>query len=372
MGFCTTRKLLALLAVLWLAIMCYLWFPNLFAGISFLQKKETLLDSGIYRAEAFQMARFNKTKLTKEDLIHVCITSDENTIGGMIALINSIDQHTKHPVMFHLVVDATSLGHLRSWIENSRLHDIMFEIKPFPEELVAGKIKVRGVRQELARPLNYARYYLPQLFPDLHGRIIFIDDDAIVQGDLHDLYTMTIKPEHWALFAEDCTGSGKRVTMLQNVFSDYIDFKNKHVQDANISPTACAFNTGVYVTDLDAWRKHNITQKLEFWLVLNTKEEVYGNERGGGGSQPPMMLVFHDKYTQLDPRWHVRYLGWTRGTSYTSSFLKQANLLHWNGMYKPWARRSQHAEIWDMYFIPDPMNKFVPVRRNRNISTKSQ
>ena len=30
--------------------------------------------------------------------------------------------------------------------------------------------------------LNYARYYLPKLFPDLKGRIIFIDDDSIVQG----------------------------------------------------------------------------------------------------------------------------------------------------------------------------------------------
>ena len=29
--------------------------------------------------------------------------------------------------------------------------------------------------------LNYARYYLPKLFPDLK-RIVFIDDDAIVQG----------------------------------------------------------------------------------------------------------------------------------------------------------------------------------------------
>ena len=30
--------------------------------------------------------------------------------------------------------------------------------------------------------MNYARYFIPQLFPDLSGRIVFIDDDCIVQG----------------------------------------------------------------------------------------------------------------------------------------------------------------------------------------------
>ena len=39
------------------------------------------------------------------------------------------------------------------------------------------------------------------------------------------------------------------------------------------------------------------------------REEVYGNERGGGGSQPPMMLVFYNMYTTMDPNWHVRFLG---------------------------------------------------------------
>lgn len=364
MGICTTRRLLCLLGVVWLGLMCYLWFPQIFPVRNLLKEREKLPDKGIYRAEAFQLAKFNETKLSQGDVVHVCITSDENTLGGMVALINSIDQHTTHPVMYHLVVEEQSLVHIKTWIEKTRLHEIMYELKVFPEHLVEGKVKVRGGRQELARPLNYARYFLPQLFPDLSGRIVFIDDDCIVQGDIYELYNMELKAGHWASFAEDCTGSAKRITMMKNVYADYIDFKNQHVQMLDISPMACAFNTGVYVTDLDLWRKHNITQQLEYWLVLNTKEEVYGNEKGGGGSQPPMMLVFYNKYTPMDPIWHVRYLGWTRGTSYTSVFLKQAKLIHWNGVFKPWGRRSQHAEIWDRYFIEDPLGRFVPIRRS--------
>lgn len=353
--------------MVWFALMCYLWFPNLFPVPNILREKQSLPDKGIFQADAFQSARFNKSNLEQEDIVHVCLTSDENTIGGMIALINSIDQNTKHPVMFHLLIDVKSVVHLRAWIESTRLHDIMYEIKAFPEELVEGKIKVRGGRQELATPLNYARYYIPQLFPDLTGRILYIDDDCIVQGDLYELYSMKFKPNHWASFAEDCTGSAKRVTMMKNVYADYIDFKNKHVRMLDINPTACAFNTGVYVTDIDLWRKNNITQKLEYWLTLNTKEGVYGSEKGGGGSQAPIMLVFYNRYTAMDPNWHVHYLGLTPGTSYTSAFLKQAKLIHWNGPFKPWGRQSQHTEIWNKYFIEDPLGKFVPIRKIRTI-----
>ena len=66
---------------------------------------------GIHRAEAVQMSRYNSSSLT--DIVHVCITSDQNTLGGMIALVNSIDQNSKSPVMYHLVVDAESVVHLK-------------------------------------------------------------------------------------------------------------------------------------------------------------------------------------------------------------------------------------------------------------------
>lgn len=361
MGVCSTRRLMAGIGVLWLCVLFFLWFPDLLPFQGKMVWKKSSPNIGIHRAEAFQMYRYNKTELN--DTVHVCITSDKNNLMGTIALINSIDQNSKHPVKYHLVVDKGSGKHIRTWIEKSRLHDIMYEVKEFPEEWVAGKIKVRGGRQELANPLNYARYYLPQLFPDLR-RIVFIDDDCIVQGDIKELYDVQLDMDHWAAFSEDCSGSAKRLTLMKNIYSEYIDFQNKHVQHLDISPTSCSFNAGVYVTDLGYWRKNNITQNLEYWMELNTKEEIYGNEKGGGGSQPPMMLVFYGKYTKMDPAWHIRYLGLTSGTSYTKNFIKSAKLLHWNGHFKPWGRVAQHADVWDRYYLQDPTGELHPVRKS--------
>ena len=55
------------------------------------------------------------------------------------------------------------------------------------------------------------------------------------------------------------------------MYFTFIDFNNSHVQSLNMDPNACAFNVGVFLTDLELWRKHNVTEQLENWLVLNKK-----------------------------------------------------------------------------------------------------
>ncbi|GFO13210.1 glycosyltransferase 8 domain-containing protein 1-like [Plakobranchus ocellatus] len=377
MGILSTRKVGMLLALFWMGTLCYFWLPDHIPDFLDLRTKSTVKSKLDVLPKIHKLNHLPLQVNVKQlnisagpdalDIVHVCITSDGKTLGGMIALINSILTNTKHHVKFHLVTDDDNADHLGLWIQTSSLKGIDYEVKTFPVSWVTGKIKIRGGRQELGSPLNYARYYLPRLFPDLKERIVFIDDDCIVQGDIMELYKIPIKEGDLAAFSEDCKGMNKRLSRLSNVYAEFLDFKNKHVQEKNIRPGACSFNTGVFVTDLASWHRENITGQLEYWMELNTREEVYGNERGGGGSQPPMMLVFYDRYTPIESLWHVRFLGWTSGTSYSKSFISHAKLLHWNGKFKPWGRVAQHSDVWDKYFVPDPSGKFRPVRRGRGL-----
>ena len=68
----------------------------------------------------------------------------------------------------------------------------------FNESWVAGRIRIFKARASLSHPvtpacrdlmprthatkLNYARNYLATLLPDVLDRVVFIDDDVIVQG----------------------------------------------------------------------------------------------------------------------------------------------------------------------------------------------
>ena len=43
--------------------------------------------------------------------------------------------------------------------------------------------------------------------------------------------------------------------------------------------------------------------------MLTFRENLYGNAKGGGGSQPPVMIELYKKHATIDPMWHVRHLG---------------------------------------------------------------
>ncbi|GAB1606060.1 glycosyltransferase 8 domain-containing protein 1-like [Argonauta hians] len=352
MGVLTIRRVGFVIFLVWLLTLLYLWFPAIkpFQGC-------------IWNCNKDMKRLQSKLPQNQTNLIHVILASDEHTIGGMIAAMNSVYSNTKHNVMFHLVVAQESVDHLVIWLTKTKLELAHYEVKPFPKDWITGKIKVHSGRQELSNPMNYARYYLPKLFPDLKTRVIYLDSDIIVQGDIAELYAMKMKPHHIAAFSEDCSGISKRLTLLKNNYAEYIDFKNQHIQQLHLNPKTCSFNTGLMVTQLHNWNSHNITEQLVYWMTLNTKEEVYGNEKAGGGSQPPIMIVFYKNYTHIDPNWHIRHLGMTSGTSYSKSFVEHAKLLHWSGHFKPWHRLAQHSNIWDRYYLPDPTHKFKPIRR---------
>ncbi|XP_076472573.1 glycosyltransferase 8 domain-containing protein 1-like [Babylonia areolata] len=380
MAMSNIKKVVLLLFIVWLATLSYIWLPGIIPdflhirGKLFSQKDQKLKDNNATPNRALtggssSSGSSNTSHIVaakqkgEKRAVHVVISSENSRLGGMVALINSIVSNAKSTVFFHLITDQESSEHLKTWLMRTKLQSINYEIVEFPQEWVASKIGFRGTRTELANPMNYARYYLPYLLPHVDGKIVYIDDDCIVQDDLAELYNMKMKPGTLAAFAEDCQGMNKRINFMQNVYADYFDVKNKHFKELNIKPTACAFNAGVFVTDLGDWRRHNITQQLEHWLELNSREELYGNERGGGGAQPPMMLVFYNKYTPIDQLWHVHFLGWTARSSYSRQFIQRAKLLHWSGRFKPWGRTAAFQSLWDLYYLPDPTKEFLPLRK---------
>lgn len=44
-------------------------------------------------------------------------------------------------------------------------------------------------------------------------------------------------------------------------------------------------------------------------LFLSFRQNIYSSAMAGGVATPPMLIVFHDKYTTLDSLWNVRHLG---------------------------------------------------------------
>lgn len=39
------------------------------------------------------------------------------------------------------------------------------------------------------------------------------------------------------------------------------------------------------------------------------RENLYSSSLGGGVATSPMLIVFHGKYSTINPLWHIRHLG---------------------------------------------------------------
>ncbi|XP_039906284.1 glycosyltransferase 8 domain-containing protein 2 isoform X1 [Simochromis diagramma] len=295
------------------------------------------------------------------DVVPVVICASEERMGASMATINSIISNTDASVFFYVVTLRDAVKLTRRYIEKTKLKGIRYKIVEFNPMVLVGKVKPDSSRPDLLHPLNFVRFYLP-LLDILHSRVIYLDDDIIVQGDIRDLFNIKLKPGHAAAFATDCdlpsTHETVRSIGMQTTYMGFLDYRKQEVKDLGINPSDCSFNPGVFVADMNEWKKQKVTKELEKWMEENFRQNIYSSAMAGGVATPPMLIVFHDKYTILDPLWHVRHLGWSPDVHYPENFLQEAHLLHWNGPFKPWNYPAVHLDRWEKWFIPDPSGRF--------------
>lgn len=300
--------------------------------------------------------------------IPVLITAAEDRLGAAVAAMNSVYKNSKANVVFTIVTLNDTVDHLKAWLSNTRLNSAKYKIVIFKPELLSGKISKDPQNLEAAKPLTFARFYLPVYIPEAE-KAIYLDDDVIVQGDIQELYETSLKPGHAAAFSDDCDSASAKGIIRgagnQNNYIGFLDFKKEAIKKLGMRANTCSFNPGVFIANLTEWKNQNITRQLEHWMELNAREDLYSKTLAESITTPPLLIVFYKHHSSIDPMWHVRHLGVTgAGNRYSSQFVKAAKLLHWNGHYKPWGRGSSFTDVWDKWFIPDPTGKFHPLRRH--------
>ncbi|XP_068417696.1 glycosyltransferase 8 domain-containing protein 2 isoform X3 [Eschrichtius robustus] len=237
----------------------------------------------------------SETPEDMEDEIPVVICAAAGRMGAAMAAINSIYSNTDANILFYVVGLRNTLSRIRKWIEHSKLREINFKIVEFNPMVLKGKIRPDSARPELLQP---------------------------------------------------------------NTYMGYLDYRKKTIKDLGISPSTCSFNPGVIVANMTEWKHQRITKQLEKWMQKNVEENLYSSSLGGGVATSPMLIVFHGKYSTINPLWHIRHLGWNPDTRYSEHFLQEAKLLHWNGRHKPWDFPSVHNDLWESWFVPDPAGIF--------------
>lgn len=247
-----------------------------------------LMEERIAHPDRYDHPGSHSEEFENPRLYHYAIFSD-NVLAASVVL-NSAVRNARDPSrhVFHVVTDRMNLGamqvmfRMRDYagahvevrafedygflnssyvpvlrqLESANLQRFYFENKL--ENATKDSTNMKFRNPKYLSMLNHLRFYLPEMYPKLH-RILFLDDDVVVQRDLTGLWKVDMDGKVNGA-VETCFGSFHR-------YAQYMNFSHPLIRE-RFDPKACGWAYGMNFFDLDAWRKEKCTEQYHYWQNL--------------------------------------------------------------------------------------------------------
>ncbi|EPS68195.1 hypothetical protein M569_06576, partial [Genlisea aurea] len=301
-------------------------------------------------------------RLEDDRLHHFCVFSDN--VLAVSVVVNSTALNSRDPrrVVFHVVTDEVSHAAMSAWfgtndfrgatVDVQRIEDFQWlnaSYAPVLKQLqdsetqsyyfsgasaggkAATPIKYRNPKY--LSMLNHLRFYIPEVYPSLK-RVVFLDDDVVVQKDLSALFALDLKG--------NVNGAVKTCAETFHRYHKYLNYSHPLIRE-HFDPDACGWAFGMNVFDLVEWRRRNLTDVYHYWQEKNVDRSLWKL-----GTLPPGLLTFYGLTEALDPSWHVLGLGYT---NVEREAIENGAVLHFNGNSKPWLKigAEKYKPLWDRY-----------------------
>ncbi|XP_038979795.1 probable galacturonosyltransferase 3 isoform X2 [Phoenix dactylifera] len=305
----------------------------------------------------------DKAKLEDPSLYHYAIFSD-NVLATAV-VVNSTISHVKVPEkhVFHVVTDRLHFAAMKMWFIAHPPLDAAIHVEnidefkwlnssyfPVLHQINSENLKqyyfagdhpstVRNKNLKYKNPkylsmLNHLRFYMPEIYPKL-DKILFLDDDVVVQKDLTPLWSIDMKGMVNGA-VETCKEDFGR-------FDKYLNFSDPMISDT-FEQEGCGWAFGLNIFDLKEWKKRDITGIYRYWQDLGKVRNLWKL-----GTLPAGLVTFYGLTYTLDWSWHVLGLGYNPLIS--PSVIEKAAVIHYNGNYKPWLDLAitKYKHYWTKY-----------------------
>ena len=173
----------------------------------------------------------------------------------------------------------------------------------------------------------YTRLWVSDFFPSDVNRVVYLDSDMIVTGDIADLWRTDLSGKMIA--AVDIPGSTRN-------------------QKLGIDDAYNYFNSGVLLFDLDIWRQQKAFTTIISYIQSNIDKLI-------DPDQDALNACFFKQRHTLDLRWNViAPFTWTNNELDYSleqcvEIVQNANIVHFNGQSKPWHFLNTHPRKQDYW-----------------------
>lgn len=242
-----------------------------------------------------------------DKIIPILYACDDNYLPLMGASIYSLMENAdkKHNYIIYILYTPTgiqenNINKIKA-MENDSFKIVFVNVE---EELtkIAKKLKTRDYYTNT----TYYRLFVSKLFPQ-YEKMIYIDSDTIVLGDISKLYNIDIGDNIIA----GCTDESVVVTP---VFREYVE------KVVGVDSFEKYFNAGMIVINLKEFKNQNIFEKF---LQLN--DDYYFEV---AQDQDLLNVLCKDKVYYLD-------IGWNKMPIKDENY-QSLNIIHFNHGFKPW------------------------------------
>lgn len=236
--------------------------------------------------------------------IYVCLATDDNYIPLASVAIASLLESNKKTNRLEIFLLDSGISNfnkdiLIKQVNNYRRKIHFIDVSPDLEELKKLGTNPQGRYQSYAA---YARFFVINYLPEYVGRLLYIDCDVCICGELNELFELNL--DDWWL--------GAIIDILPNFHKIKIGFEQKDLY----------FNSGVLLFNCENWRKENILQKIKNHLSTIGCSYSFHD-------QDIINLVCKEKIYPLNPR----YMAFLPEYTWNKNGILQLSELNKNAYY---------------------------------------
>lgn len=273
----------------------------------------------------------NKFPIDNISIVTVC---DNNYIMLLATLLKSIEMNNKsqREIDFYIVNDNITKKNQIKFEESFNNNLININWLPIANIIPNNTIVLTD---ESTYPLNiYIRLFIPYFIPKEVKRIIYLDVDMVVLGDIKELWELDLA----------CNIIGA----VQDTFGTAF-YGIKNHKDLGILEDSKYFNSGMLLIDTLEWRKNGITEEIIICLKNNKEFAQYPDQYG-------LNVVFANKWFEIDAKWNT----------YTYKYEETPLLIHYIGykpIYKDYSGRKEYLELFFYYLNLTQWKGMTPVSK---------
>ena len=162
---------------------------------------------------------------------------------------------------------------------------------------------------------TYARLALSRLLPAEMKKVIWLDCDVLVTGDLERLWMTELADRHLLAVQDPC---------VPFVSSRY---GIRRWRELGLAERAKYFNAGVMLIDLDRWRQDEIGEQASDYVRERGADVMFWDQEG-------LNAVLCGRWGELDVRWN--YCSGFTAREQPESARLEPWIVHFAGTLKPW------------------------------------